>query len=279
MSRGVLIVGAGYVGIELGLELVRDGHAVFGLRRNVGALPAAIRPLRADLADPASWPALPEAIDDVVYAVAAKRSDPEAYRLAYVDGLSRLLDRVLAGRRRPRRVLFTSSTAVYAQQNGERVDELSQTEPANFAGRLLLEAERLLLDAGLPAVVLRLGGIYGPGRTRLIEQVRAGTLRARGGIVNRVHQADCAGAIRHVLGLVEPAPCYVVVDDEPAPQQQVAAFIAERLGLSPPGAVLDAQDAGRRGERSSKRCSNRLLKSTGYALRWPTYREGYAALL
>ena len=279
----VLIAGAGYVGIRVGLALVRAGHDVFGLRRNVALLPPEIRPLRGDLGDPGSLATLPESIDQVIYAAAADGTERDAYQLAYVDGLSRVIDAVCAGRRSPRRIVFTSSTAVYAQQEGEWVDESSPTEPGHFTGQLMLEAEARLRAASTSGVVLRLGGIYGPGRTRLIEQVRSGqvSFSGSGGHVNRVHRDDCAGAIRHVLDLAEPEPLYLVVDDEPAPQEDVVLFIAARLGLPlpQPAAVPAPAAAGRRGRRTNKRCSNARLKRSGYQLAWPTYREGYAALL
>jgi nucleoside-diphosphate-sugar epimerase len=252
---------------------------VYGLRRNVAALPPAIHPLRADLAHPQSWPALPEHIDDVIYAAAADRAEQAAYELAYVDGLSRVLDAVSAGRRAPRRVLFTSSTAVYAQRDGEIVDETSDTEPQHFSGKVMLRAEQLLLASGLPAVVLRLGGIYGPGRARMVDQLVSGalTLAASSTPTNRIHRDDCAGAICHLLTLPQPAPVYLGVDDEPASQHAIVSFLAQRLRLAVP-AVAPTAASTRRGERTHKHCSNQRLRHSGYALRYPTYREGYGAL-
>jgi nucleoside-diphosphate-sugar epimerase len=276
----VLIAGAGYVGSQLGLELARDGHEVFGLRRDPAALPPQIRGIAADVADPGLRHALPEHVDQVVYAVAAEAATPAAYQLAYVDGLARVLDAVHAGRRAPERVVFTSSTAVYGQRAGEWVDETSVAEPAHFTGQVLVQGETLLLGAGPAAVVLRLGGIYGPGRTRVIDQVRAGHVQLAAGssAVNRIHRDDAAGAIRHVLALPAPSSVYLVVDDEPASQATLIDFIAERMGVRP---MLEpiAADAARRGQRTNKRCSNHRLRSSGYAFQWPTYREGYGALV
>src|SRR5262245_5856857 len=170
MSR-VLIAGCGDVGTALGLLLAADGHEVFGLRRRPEHLPEPIRPLRADLADPDTLRIVPPQIDLVAYTAAADTSDDDAYRRAYVEGVANLLG-ALAGSHTPvRRLLYTSSTAVYGQADGGWVDETSPTVPRTFSGRRVLKGERLVLASRVPAIVLRLAGIYGPGRTRLIERV------------------------------------------------------------------------------------------------------------
>ena len=158
----VLIAGCGYAGCALGERLAAEGHTVFGLRRNPEVLPPGIHPVAADLASPVTLDALPRRLDYVVHAVSSDGSGDAAYRLTYVDGFRNLL-RVLAAREEnPRRVIFVSSTRVYAQRRGEWVDETSPTEPQEYAGRCLLEGELLAHDGPLPAVVLRAGGIYGP---------------------------------------------------------------------------------------------------------------------
>jgi nucleoside-diphosphate-sugar epimerase len=238
-------------------------------------------PVAADLLERASLTRALGALggapfDALVYAAAADRSSEEAYRAAYVDGLRNALDAIGACGHPPRRVLFTSSTAVYAQQAGEWIDEESPTEPRHFNGLRMLEAERVLLGSGLRATALRLGGIYGPGRTRLVESVRRGRAPARPGrYTNRIHRDDAAGALRHLLGLAlagEPlAPLYVGVDDEPADEATVVEWLAARLGVPAP-VVSTAQP-------SNKRCCNARLRATGYRFRYPSFREGYGALL
>jgi nucleoside-diphosphate-sugar epimerase len=276
----VLIAGCGYVGTALGLRLAAAGSTVWGLRRSPGGLPAPLRPLAADLAEPASLDALPPGLDAVVYAASASASTDPAYRAAYVVGLRTLLAALAEAGQRPRRVLFTSSTAVYAQSGGERVDEESATAPQHFTGRRLLEAEAELAAAPFPATVLRLGGIYGPGRTRLIESVRRGEAGCdpdRPVYTNRIHREDAAGALAHLLALPDPLPLYLGVDHEPAERCRVLAWLAAELGAPPPPHRPDA--AGGRASRSNKRCSNRRLLAAGYRFLYPTFREGYGALL
>lgn len=286
MAR-ILVAGCGYLGSELAAQLVADGHATFGLRRGADPLPQGVQPLTADLCDRAALRATLArvehgGIDAVVYAAAADRSDDEAYRRAYVEGLQNVLDWADAQGMRPPRVFFTSSTAVYAQQDGEWVDEESPTEPTHFSGVRMLEAERLLAAAG--GCALRLGGIYGPDRTRLVDGVRAGRARIRPGPphwTNRIHRDDAAGALRHLiertLAGVPPDPVVVGVDDEPSDDAATLRWLAQRLGVPPP-AVTDAPGEARV-RSGNKRCRNARLHATGYTLSYPTFREGYGALI
>jgi nucleoside-diphosphate-sugar epimerase len=277
----ILIAGCGYVGSALARRLAAAGHRVHGLRRRPEGLPAGVHPVAADLLDPASLRALPAALDAVVYAASAGGGAEPAYRAAYVDGLRNLLDALACLSEPPRRAIFTSSTAVYGQHGGEWVDETSATEPADFRGRILLEAERLLAAGPFRATALRLGGIYGPGRTRLVESVRAGGVTIQPGgpwWTHRIHRDDCAGALAHLLALPEPEAVYLGVDDEPADRGEVLRWLAARLGAPEPRVANDAAaDPDARG--GNKRCSNARLRASGWRPLFPTYREGYAALI
>jgi nucleoside-diphosphate-sugar epimerase len=191
--------------------------------------------------------------------------------------MGNLLGALEAGRQSPRRIFLVSSTAVYEPVNGEWVDEETPTEPRHFTGRRLREAETLLLDSDFAATVVRFGGIYGPRRAGLIERVRtaSATYRAPGPqYTNRIHRDDCVGALRHLMGLDSPDKLYLAVDNDPADEAGVLRWLAGALGAPPPRPVLDA--ARRRG---NKRCRNRRLVMSGYSFRYPTYREGYTALL
>ena len=174
MAR-ILIAGCGDVGATLGQRLSAAGHEVWGLKRRPADLPPGIRPLAADLTDPATLNVLPPDLDAVVYSAAAAGFGEAAYQAAYVAGVRNLLDALRQAGQQPQRLLFTSSTSVYAQHQGEWVDEDSPAEAEGFSGRCIRDGERLMGDSGWPAVVVRFGGIYGPGRTRLIDSVRAGS--------------------------------------------------------------------------------------------------------
>jgi nucleoside-diphosphate-sugar epimerase len=284
-----LIAGCGYVGSALAVLLRDAGHDVHGLKRQPAGLPDGVAPLVADLADADSLLAaiaqLPAPPDAVVYAAAADRGDDDAYRRAYVDGLRNLVAALHARGAAPACLLFTSSTAVYAQDDGAWVDEASPTEPRNFRGARMLEAEAIVAASGFPAASLRLGGIYGPGRMRLVESVRSGRAAIRSGAPrygNRIHRDDAAGALAHLvarsLAGAALAPRYLGVDDEPSDEAVLLRWLAATLGVAEPP-LRDDDGAQRDRAGSNKRCSNALLRASGYAFRYPTFREGYAALI
>jgi nucleoside-diphosphate-sugar epimerase len=288
MAR-ILIAGCGDVGATLGQGLQAAGHEVWGLKRRPADLPSGIQPLAADLADPATLNALPPALDAVVYSAAAAGFDEAAYQAAYIAGVQNLLAALRRAGQQPRRLLFTSSTSVYAQHQGEWVDEDSPAEAAGFSGRCIRAGEQWMWDSNWPAVVVRFGGIYGPGRTRLIDSVRAGTATRPVGpplYTNRIHRDDCARVLEHLLFLPAPAPLYLAVDDDPAPLGEVLSWLATQLGLPEPPLAADAAlkpgagtgDSASR-MRASKRCRNARLRASGFQFRYPGYRDGYAALL
>jgi len=275
MAR-VLIAGCGYVGSALA-ALRRDaGDQVTGLRRSASPLPEGVRSVRADVAQPATLCSLPPA-DAVVYAVSAAAREDAAYEQAYVTGLHNL---IVALRPASPRLLFVSSTAVYAQQDGSWVDEGSATRPRHFSGRRLLQGEALARAAGVESCAVRLGGIYGPGRSALLERVRCGAAPVAPGpprYTNRIHRDDAAGVLSFLLDLPKLPGCVLGVDCEPAPEAVVIGWLARCLGAPEPPAL--APEPGSRRAGGNRRCSNRLLREAGFRFRYPSFREGYAALL
>jgi nucleoside-diphosphate-sugar epimerase len=275
----LLIAGCGDLGTELGLRALAAGHRVHGLRRRAELLPDTFHRISADLsadlaADP---PPLPSDIEVVAFTTAADSRDVEAYRRAYVTAPGRLLDALEAAGSTPQRVLFTSSTAVYGVDDGSEVDEDTPTEPTSATGAVLVEAEEALWARRPDAVSLRLAGVYGPGRNRLVGQVRDGRARRpdRPVHTNRIHRDDAAAALLHLAAWPStPATCYLGVDDEPAPLGEVVAFLAAELGLPPPPVGEVSRSRG-----GDKRCRNTRLRRTGWVPAYPTYREGYRAVL
>ncbi|MFM1919282.1 MAG: hypothetical protein RLZZ303_916 [Candidatus Hydrogenedentota bacterium] len=274
-----LIVGCGYVGSALAHLLAERGHEVWGMRRSRATDANGIRWLQGDVLAPESL-AFPDALDHVVYAVSADASTEDSYRAAYVTGLRNVLEGSRRAGQSPR-VVFVSSTGVYHQDDGTWLEESSPTQPRGFSGRLLLEGENLLHDSTFPGVVLRLSGIYGPGRGRTVDSVRSGgARRVRGSkaVLNHIHRDDCAGAIAHVLSLPDPAPLYLGTDCEPTLKNEVLSWVASQLGLPDPPEVDAEPGAGihRGGHRFY---SNKRLTDSGYVFLFPSYREGYKSLL
>lgn len=280
MDRRILIAGCGYVGCALGRYLAQSGRAVWGLRRSVTGLPESIRPVAADLCEPESLKRLPEDLTGVFYTAGAAEFRDDAYRAAYVTGLANLLDALRNQRQKPSRIIFTSSTGVYEQSDGEWVDESSPTEPSSFSGQRVLEGERLLEASDFPSVILRLGGIYGPGRTRLIDRVRSGEARReRNGprYLNLIHLADIVGALAHLMMLPDPGRVYIGVDSEPQVWNDLVDYLAKQLDVPPPPFSDDHQTRGR--PFRNRRCSNARLRETGYVFRYPSARQGYGELI
>ena len=276
----ILLAGCGDLGTEAGLRFAAAGHRVVGWRRTPDKLPAEIEGATADLST-AELPPVPADTTAVVIAVAADEPTEEAYRSAYLNGVAHVLDALDRDRVTPERVLFVSSTAVHGDAGGGWIDENTTPEPGGFSGRIMREAEELLLErfngTGTSAVVLRLGGIYGPGRTRLIDQVRTGSaiIPDQPRFTNRIHRDDAAGAIVQLCTMsAVPSPVYLGVDNDPAELGDVLRFLAAELGLDVPPTGNAGDSRG-----GNKRCSNALLRETGYSFKYPTFREGYRDIL
>ena len=285
----VLIVGCGYVGRALGAALVRQGHDVFGLRRSTLANDAlrrvGIQPVPADITRPETLTALPRNFDWVVNCAAAGSGSVADYRRVYLAGTRNLLAWLASVP--PRKFVYTSSTGVYGQNDGSRVTEASPTAPQTETGRVLVETERELLAAArqrnFRAVILRVAGIYGPGRGFHLRALLRGAARMEGEgrrWVNLIHRDDVVGAILAGLKRGQPGTVYNVCDDEPARQREVYAWLAQQLHLPLPATVSEDPEASRQRGATHKRVANqRLLRELGYTLKYPTFRDGYAAQL
>ena len=277
--RRILIAGCGYVGLKAGTLLTQQGHDVFGLRRSWEEKPRGISPVTGDLLDPETLLNIPDDLDDVVITVSADGFSEERYRAVYLDGIGNLLAAVQQQPRDLRRIVFTSSTGVYGQTGGELVTEESISHPAGFSGQVMLEAERQVSNLTGCGVHLRLGGIYGPGRDRLLRQVVSGEIGIPDTPVftNRIHRDDAAGAIVHVLSLAAPQEIYNVVDEEAAEYGSLIRWLAVELGLSEPGTISDGEVTRSRG--GNKRVMATRLVASGFRYRYPTYREGYREMI
>ncbi|OLY77286.1 NAD(P)-dependent oxidoreductase [Pseudomonas sp. ATCC PTA-122608] len=279
-APSVVIAGCGDVGSRLATQLLAKGWEVHGLRRDVSRLPGGVIGIAGDLFKedcPDTWPV--GGVDYLVYCAAATDHDEAGYRAAYVQGLQHVLEWLNDYGQEPKHLLFVSSSSVYGQQNGEWVDESSATQAGGYSGQVMLEAEQVALDSGIPASVVRLTGIYGPGRERLSTQVREGYRVTIDPPLygNRIHVDDAAGLLAFLLLHVEQGGaldnCYIGVDDAPAPLAEVVDWLREYLGVTEWAADASVRRAG------SKRCSNARAKALGWGPKYPSYREGYAAIL
>ncbi len=274
MAR-VFIAGAGYVGSVAARLLREAGHAA-DIGRRKASVEAGSHAM--DVLRPATYPAALAEAECVVYCVSADAFTEETYRDAYVHGLANVI--AAAAKGRTHRLVFVSSTGVFGQDDGSVVDETSPATPKGFSGRALLEGEALLAGAPFEATAIRFSGIYGPGRDRLIRMVRSGSpvsAKSRAAVTNRIHRDDCARAIVHLVARPSVQPLYLGSDEAPTPMGEILDWIAARLGLpSPPLGEDNAQVLQRGG---NKRISSARLRGEGFRFLYPTYREGFEAIL
>lgn len=292
----MLIAGFGDLGRQIALQRIRESQsegsdasaphpAIYALSRSAQQqeMPVGVQAIAADLTDPASLTVIPRGITELVYCASADASDPSSYQAIYVQGLRHVLTQVLSeqgdqsGADSPQlRVVFVSSTAVYARSMAGWVDEQTPTEPDRFNGTIMLQAEALCRQLVPQAQILRLSGIYGPGRTYLLRRLLTGsaTIPADHDYwANRIHIEDAARAVLHLLRLVKQGDTFIGSDSHPTPLAQVYKDLARRIGapepqVGPPNAMM-----------GKKRLSNRKLIESGFAFRWPDAREGYQTVI
>jgi len=278
----LLFIGLGDIACRVCALIDLERYDLFGLCRSKRDLSTtlSINCLQGDARDARNMQSVLAREFDVIVVVLTpdERSD-KAYRQTYVESIQTLITELkhplLRG---PRLILFVSSTRVYGQNEGEWVDEFSQTRPSSFAGIRLREAELALLHSQLNSCVVRFSGIYGGNERHLMQEVKQGIGCARfpEHYTNRIHRDDCAGVLLHLIERSKEAkalsPLYLATDCEPASMWDVKHWMADQLGL-PKSHLRQVADEGSR--RSSKRCSNRLLLETGYQFRYPSFRQGY----
>ena len=279
VSGGVLIAGCGYIGNRLGLLLCADDRRVVGVRRRAQHIVPPIEALAFDLNQPGDHlTTIAPAISHLVFVATADQRNEKSYRRLYVDAFKAIRKALLDAGAPLERILYVSSTAVYAQCNAEWVNETSPTEPHNFNSKVLLEAEAVVQDSPIMACSVRFSGIYGINRYRLISQLRANKVPIDNfwRYTNRIHSDDCAAVLRHLLSLRSPHRLYLAVDNKPAPQGEVMHWLAQQIGSKPP-LLMPTTPATT--VNLGKRCSNARLLADGYQFRYPSYQEGYAMAL
>ena len=271
----VLLIGCGDIGSAVGSGLRSVGREVVGLRR--GAMPAGLPGLAVDYSTGemrclAEWDG-----DTALFTPVPAHYSEAGYRRGYVDSAAQLL-LALEGTA-PRRILLVSSTRVYGDQGGNWVDEISPLKPSDYAGKLIREAEQMLLQSHHQVSVIRFGGIYGRWPSRLLQRIQAGRIRRPEPVVygNRIHRHDCVGLLLHLLAKLRRGesllPCYLGVDDAPVSLWEVETWLASQLQVQTRAEEIPGRDG------AGKRCRNTRLKESGYHLQYADYRAGYAPLL
>lgn len=280
----ILIAGCGYVGLPLATELVRQGHEVFGLRRSASMVFAdnGIIPIQADITKAETLTKIPHRFDWVVNCAASGGGTDEDYRQLYLEGNRNLISWLRQSP--PKKFVYTSSTSVYGQNDGSVVTEESPAQPEAPTARILTETEGLLLSAaqsGFPAVILRVAGIYGPGRGHAFKQFRHGEARIEGDgsrHYNMIHRDDLIEVIIAALERGEAGQIYNAADNEPVTQFKFYKWLAEKLNKPLPPVVPVDSEAFRKRGITNKRVSNaKLREKLKYEFQFPDFRAGYGA--
>ncbi len=274
----ILVAGCGKLGGAIA-SILSDKARVYGLRRNPDKVPSGVTGIGADLTHPDSLKGtLPENLDVVIYCLTPSSYDEQGYHDAYVTGLQNLLNAI--GDKPLIRLLFVSSTSVYAQDDDSWVDEASATEPDRFSGQQILEGEQTALNSRHPATVVRFSGIYGPTRQRFLEEVLEGRMNPQSPapFSNRIHEQDAARAIawlsNKALQGQELENLYIASDCEPVRLDKVVEWVRQQVPCKNP--VKGARKGGRAG---SKRCNNQRLLDSGFEFRYPDYKAGYREMI
>jgi nucleoside-diphosphate-sugar epimerase len=258
--------------MPLAITLANQGHDVTVIKRQMIPSPHPnIQIIRSDIHD-LTRSSLPKQIDIAYYLIAADDYTETSYQYVYIHGLNHfntIISPLLNGP-----ALFTSSTSVYAQCDGSWVDENSPTTPTHFSGRIMLEAEQRFLQQGALHSCIRLSGIYGPNRCRIIQAVQQGG-PLHHNYTNRIHQVDAVRALIHLGNRTELSPYYIVSDHTPAPYSTIYQYTQNLLGIAPSNVSVTATPT--RG--GNKRLLNTRLRKTGFTFTYPSYKEGIRALI
>ena len=268
----ILIAGCGYVGQATANLFHAAGWSVEGWTQSaesaakLAAIPYPV--YGVDITDEARISAHAGVFDAIIHCASSGGGDVDAYRQIYLNGARYLLDRFGGAR-----MLFTSSTSVYAQRDGSWVTEESETKPARETGRILLETEERVLGQG--GIVARLAGIYGPGRSALLTKFLAGkaTINAANDrFINQVHRDDIAAALFALLNRpASTGEIYNVVDDQPILQSECYRWLAGKLNRPVPP-FGSSTPTSKRGV-TNKRVSNAKLRAIGWTPQYPTFTE------
>ncbi len=279
MDKMLLSFGHGYCARALSRRIAPEGWRIIGTTRHRDAF----ADIRASGATPMLWPdgaALPlgEATHLLISAAPDAAGDPV---------LARLRDDIRAVAPGLEWVGYLSTTGVYGDHQGGWVDETTPVAPTTRRGELRARAEaEWSAIPGLPLHIFRLAGIYGPRRGPF-SKVRKGTARRivkLGQVFSRIHVEDIAQVLAASIARPNPGAIYNLCDDDPAPPQEVIAHAAQLLNLPlPPEIPFDQADLSpmaRSFYAENKRVRNDRIKTElGVALKYPTYREGLAALM
>jgi len=296
LASHALIVGCGYLGRRLASRLIERGVTVFGTTRSpdharqLAAL--GVRPMLVYVTQPVTHAAMRPVQDadalDVFYMVPPGRPGVSpSPRQVVLGGIAHTVRTLRHAQ--VRCAILVSSTAVYGQRHGERADADTPAQPHDERGRRMLEGEQLWQNAGETRHVLRLAGLYGPGRVVGFKPVVDGAplLGDPQALLNLIHADD---AVELLLAMATSQTCGRVelgCDGTPVPRIEYYRHLARLVNAPPPQVLRDERaiamlgvNADRLRRASSKALDNiATCRRTGWSPRYPNYRAGLEAVL
>ena len=277
-SLKVLIIGCGQLGFSIVNNADPDVFKLYGFSRSLRKSPASIEMHQVDILKTEAIDAIklvnPEII---IYAVSADTQSIESYQDHYVLGLKKTYEAILE-LNHFKHLFFVSSTRVYGQKTTKILSELDIAEPSDYGGEALMEAETVARQLKDKATILRLSGIYGPNRKRMIQlaQSNPGNWPATNNWSNRIHEEDAARFIvflmKRIMMKESIEPLYLVTDGVPTKQYDVLTWIRNRLQLTTDTIELPILESG-------KQLQSVLLNQTGFVLKYPDFTYGYEAII
>jgi len=282
-----LIIGCGYIGLRLAKILIEKGNDVVGTRRSAEGLLVLeankIKALQVDITEPEQLNSLQQDFDCVVNCAAAPHSTVAHYTSVYYQGTANVLNWLR--HHKVKKYLYTSSTAVYGQNDGSIVTEEISAFSNTDTGKVLIATEEFIMKMhraySIPAVILRVAGTYDEERGYYFKQFVNGQSVMHGDgsrFLNMVHSEDVVGAIVSALEKGEVGDVYNVVDDEPVREIDFLRWLSEQM-KKPMPPVVEHKETGSR-QITNKRVSNAKLKEKlGYKFKYPTFREGYQPII
>ena len=267
----LLIIGCGYVGQAVARHYLQKNWQVTGWVRHESSVETleglGVQSHFGNAADIKNWQALPKDFDLAIYCAAAgRRGGAEIYREVYLQGLARAAEYLSP----ETPLIFTSSTSVYPQNQGEWVTEESPAEPITETGKLLRAAEDIVLAR--KGTVLRLAGIYGPGRYQMLERLKNILLsseKVENRWINHIHRGDIVTALA-LLYEKKTQGIFNGCDDQPATLYEILAWLAQKMNHPLPSWVNPEEKV-----LTHKRVCNTKLRQFGWNPQFPTYREAY----
>ena len=273
----ILWLGCGDIGNRFG-KYVRDSHQCFGVRRQIANVQLPLIPIFADILDRENMHSvMSNDFDVVIVTLTPDEYSPSGYWTTYFEGASSIKSALDNALKKPKLVIWVSSTRVYRDSNEDTVDESTPLVNSDEYVKALICAENKINSYDGKTVIIRFSGIYGERRCHLLHSV----LNGFGGSLssdtwtNRIHIEDCVRFIaflvdRYVDGSVLEN-LYIGTDNVPVKQTDIRFWLAKKLNVT-----LDKKIEG---SHEGYRLKNNLLLGTGFRLKYPSYKEGYENII